>query len=153
MGPNSVGISDRGDMEIIAINLNESLNIIPDNIRLESIHLGIILEYVMEEANLLEDSQPQQVTYRTEQHTSSVSEVVSKGRRILRLEEDPVLFPTWQAAQALKAMLKTCLRSSGSQISEAKTSMTFSLSTSEEPKAEMIEEVVCGLYFPLGTTS
>ena len=53
-------------MEIIAINLNESLNIIPDNIRLESIHLGIILEYIVEETDLLGDSQPQQVTYITE---------------------------------------------------------------------------------------
>ena len=66
MFPDSVGISDRGNMEVIAINLNELLNIIPDNIRLESIHLGIILEYVVKEADLLEDSQPQHVTYRTE---------------------------------------------------------------------------------------
>ena len=81
-------------MEVVAINLNEPLNIIFDNDGLESIHLSIILEYVVKETDVLEDSQPQQVTYKAEQHTSSVSEVVSKGRRVLRLEEDPVLFPT-----------------------------------------------------------
>jgi len=37
----------------VAINLNESLNIISDNIRLENIHLSIILEYVGEEGDML----------------------------------------------------------------------------------------------------
>ena len=41
-------------MEVIAINLNESLNIIFDDGRLESIHLSIILEYVGKEDDLLE---------------------------------------------------------------------------------------------------
>jgi hypothetical protein len=81
-------------MEVKAINLNEPLNIISDNDGLESIHLGIILEYVVKEVDMLEDSQSQQVTYKAEQHTSSVREVVSKGRRVLRLEEDLGLFPT-----------------------------------------------------------
>ena len=41
-------------MEIEAINLNELLNIIPDDSGLESIHLGIILEYIGEEFDVLE---------------------------------------------------------------------------------------------------
>ena len=52
--PDSVSISDRGDLEIEAINLNGLLNIIPDDRRFESIHLGIILEYVGEETDVLE---------------------------------------------------------------------------------------------------
>lgn len=52
--PDSVGISDRGDMEIVAINLNELLNIISDDSGFESIHLGIVLEDVEEEADVLE---------------------------------------------------------------------------------------------------
>jgi len=46
-------------MEIVAINLNEPINIISDNDGLESIHLSIILEYVVKEAYMLEDSQLQ----------------------------------------------------------------------------------------------
>lgn len=42
--PDSVGISDRGNMEIVAINLNKPVNIISDDGRFESIHLSIILE-------------------------------------------------------------------------------------------------------------
>ena len=53
-------------MEVIAINLNEPLNIISDDDGLESIHLSIILEYVVKEADVLGDSQPQQVTHRAE---------------------------------------------------------------------------------------
>jgi len=41
-------------MEVIAINLNEPLNIISDDNGLESIHLSIILEYVGEETDVLE---------------------------------------------------------------------------------------------------
>ena len=41
-------------MEVIAINLNKLLNIIPDDSGLESIHLCIILEYVGEESDMLE---------------------------------------------------------------------------------------------------
>lgn len=52
--PDSVGISDRGDLEIKAINLNGLLNIIPDDRGFEGIHLGIILEYVGEETDVLE---------------------------------------------------------------------------------------------------
>lgn len=79
--------------------------------------------------------------------------VVSKGRVALRLEEDLLLFATWQAAQALIAMLKVCLRSSGSQISEEKASITFSSLITPEPRTDMTEEVVGGLYFPLGIAS
>ena len=46
-------------MKIVAINLNEPINIISDNDGLESIHLSIILEYAVKEADMLEDSQPQ----------------------------------------------------------------------------------------------
>jgi hypothetical protein len=41
-------------MEIITINLNELLNIILDDSRLESLHLSIILEYVGEKSDMLE---------------------------------------------------------------------------------------------------
>jgi len=41
-------------MEVIAINLYELLNIIPDDSGLESIHLCIILEHVGEESDVLE---------------------------------------------------------------------------------------------------
>jgi len=95
----------------------------------------------------------QQVRYRIEQHTSSVSEVVSKGRRILKLKEDLGLFAAWQAAQALRAILKMCLRSSVSQMSEENTSMTFSLSMGEELRTEMTDEMLCGLNLPLGMMS
>jgi len=40
-------------MEVVAINLNELLNIIPDDSRLKSIHLCIILEYIGEESDVL----------------------------------------------------------------------------------------------------
>jgi hypothetical protein len=41
-------------MEVIAINLNEFINIILDKSGLEIIHLSIILEYVGEEFDVLE---------------------------------------------------------------------------------------------------
>ena len=50
-------------------------------------------------------------------------------------------------------MLKTCLRSPGSQISEEKTSITFSSLTIEAPKTEITAAVVVGLGFPLGMAS
>ena len=52
--PDPVGVSDRGYMEVISINLNKLLNIIPDDSGLESIHLCIILEYIGEESDVLE---------------------------------------------------------------------------------------------------
>jgi hypothetical protein len=53
ISPDSVCISGRGEVDIEAINLNELLNIISDDSGLESIHLGIILEYVGKEGNVL----------------------------------------------------------------------------------------------------
>lgn len=41
-------------MEVVAINLNEPLNVIFDDNGFESIHLSIILEYVGEEGDMLE---------------------------------------------------------------------------------------------------
>lgn len=81
-------------MEIAAINLNELLNIIPDDSGLESIHLGIIFEYVGEEGDLLEVGVSHRRSHKAENHTSSVSETVSKGGKGLRLEEDLPLFAT-----------------------------------------------------------
>jgi len=52
--PDPVGVSYRGDMEVISINLYELLCIIPDDSGLESIHLCIILEYVGEESDVLD---------------------------------------------------------------------------------------------------
>ena len=52
--PDPVSVSDRGYMEVITINLNESLNIISDDSGFESIHLCIIFEYVGEESDVLE---------------------------------------------------------------------------------------------------
>jgi len=54
IGPDPVGVSDRGYMEVVTINLNEPLYIIPDDSGLEGIHLCIILEYVGEEPDVLE---------------------------------------------------------------------------------------------------
>jgi hypothetical protein len=41
-------------MDVVAINLNEIINIISDNGRLEDIQLSIILEEVGEEGNMLQ---------------------------------------------------------------------------------------------------
>lgn len=52
--PNSVGISDRGDMEVEVVNLDKLINIISDDNGFERVELGIILEYVVEEVDMLE---------------------------------------------------------------------------------------------------
>lgn len=53
MFPDPVVVSNRGNMKVVAINLNELINIILDDDRFDTIHLGIILEYVIEETDLL----------------------------------------------------------------------------------------------------
>ena len=70
-------------MDVVAVNLNEVIDIISDNGRLEDIQLGIIFEEVGEEGNMLQAGMSHSNEGWGERHTSSVRGVVSKGRTVL----------------------------------------------------------------------